>query len=152
MLKEGDRAPDFAVEDDSGKTVRLKDFHGHPLVVYFYPRADTPGCTIEACAFRDGITDFKKVKAPIVGASPDTVEAQAKFKKKYDLPFPLLADADHKMAEAYGVWKEKNMYGKKSMGIERTTFILDAEGKIQKIFPRVKVEGHADEVLAALKE
>jgi peroxiredoxin Q/BCP len=152
MLKEGDRAPEFSVEDDSGKTVRLKDFKGHPLVVYFYPRADTPGCTIEACAFRDGITDFKKLKTPIVGVSPDTVEAQAKFKKKFDLPFPLLADADHKIAEGYGVWKEKNMYGKKSMGVERTTFILDAEGKIVKIFPRVKVDGHADAVLAALKE
>ena len=92
------------------------------------------------------------MKTPIVGVSPDTVEAQAKFKKKFDLPFPLLADADHKLAEAYGVWKEKNMYGKKSMGVERTTFIIDAEGKIQKIFPRVKVEGHADAVLAALKE
>ena len=152
MLKEGDKAPDFSVADDSGKTVKLKDFRGHPLVVYFYPRADTPGCTVEACAFRDGITDFKKLKTPIVGLSPDTVEAQAKFKKKFDLPFPLLADADHEIAEAYGVWKEKNMYGKKSMGVERTTFILDADGKIQKIFPRVKVDGHADAVLAALKE
>ena len=152
MLKEGDAAPNFAVQDDSGKTVRLTDFRGHPLVVYFYPRADTPGCTIEACAFRDGITDFKKLKTPIVGVSPDTVEAQAKFKKKYDLNFPLLADADHKIAEDYGVWKEKNMYGKKSMGVERTTFIIDDKGKIKKIFSKVKVDGHADAVLAALKE
>ena len=152
MLKEGDAAPDFAVQDDNGKTARLKDFRGHPLVVYFYPRADTPGCTIEACAFRDGITDFKKLKTPIVGVSPDTVEAQAKFKKKYDLNFPLLADADHKIAEDYGVWKEKNMYGKKSMGVERTTFIIDDKGKIKKIFSKVKVDGHADAVLVALKE
>ena len=152
MLKEGDAAPNFPVQDDSGKTVRLTDFRGHPLVEDFYPRADTPGCTIEACAFRDGITDFKKLKTPIVGVSPDTVEAQAKFKKKYDLNFPLLADADHKIAEDYGVWKEKNMYGKKSMGVERTTFIIDDKGKIKKIFSKVKVDGHADAVLAALKE
>jgi peroxiredoxin Q/BCP len=152
MLKEGDAAPNFELLDDGENTVRLKDFKGGPLVVYFYPRADTPGCTIESCNFRDSITGFKKLKTPVLGVSPDTPEAQAKFKKKYDLPFPLLADHDHKMAEAYGVWQEKNMYGKKVMGIARTTFLIDAQGKIKKVFEKVKPEGHAEEVLAVLKE
>ena len=152
MLTEGQAAPDFELKDDSGKTTRLKDFRGKPFVLYFYPRADTPGCTAESCAFRDLFPKFQKLSAPVVGISPDEVEAQEKFKTKYSLPFPLLADVGHKVAEAYGVWKEKNMYGKKSMGIERTTFVIDAAGKIKKIFPKVKVEGHADEVLAALKE
>jgi len=129
----------------------LKNFHGRPFILYFYPRADTPGCTAESCAFRDLFPKFQKVKVPVVGISPDDAAAQMKFKQKYSLPFPLLADVGHKVAEAYGVWKEKNLYGKTTMGIERTTFIIDAQGKIQKIFPKVKVEGHADEVLAALQ-
>src|SRR5690349_9458146 len=151
MLQEGKPAPDFTLLDDAEKKVSLKDFRGQPLVIYFYPRADTPGCTTESCAFRDIFPKFQKLKVPVVGVSPDTAAAQAKFKKKYDLPFPLLADSDHKMATAYGVWKEKNMYGKKVMGIVRTTVIVDAAGKVQKIFPKVKVDGHAEEVLAALK-
>jgi peroxiredoxin Q/BCP len=129
----------------------LKNFRGQPFVLYFYPRADTPGCTAESCAFRDLFPKFQKLKVPVVGISPDDAAAQMKFKQKYSLPFPLLADVGHKVAEAYGVWKEKNLYGKTTMGIERTTFIIDAQGKIQKIFPKVKVEGHADEVLAALE-
>jgi peroxiredoxin Q/BCP len=151
MLQEGQAAPDFELKDDSNRTVRLKDFGGKPFVLYFYPRADTPGCTAESCAFRDLFPKFEKLGVPVVGISPDEVEDQRKFKTKYSLPFPLLADVGHKTAEAYDVWKEKTMYGKTMMGIERTTFVIDAQGKIKKVFPKVKVEGHADEVLAALK-
>ncbi len=152
MLEEGQPAPEFELQDECGCTIRLKNFRGRPFVLYFYPRADTPGCTAESCAFRDLFPKFEKLQVPVVGISPDDAAAQMKFKEKYSLPFPLLADVGHKVAEAYGVWKEKNLYGKTTMGIERTTFIIDAQGKIQKIFPKVKVEGHADEVLAALKE
>jgi peroxiredoxin Q/BCP len=120
------------------------------VVLYFYPKADTPGCTKEACAFRDDRPKFTKENTTIVGVSPDTSKAQAKFKEKFDLPFTLLADTDHKAAEAYGVWKEKSMYGKKYMGVERTTFLIDESGIIKRIFPKVKVEGHAAEVLAAI--
>ena len=151
MLDVGKAAPDFKLQDDAGNTVSLKDFRGQSLVIYFYPRADTPGCTMESCEFRDVFPKFQKLAVPVLGASPDTPTAQAKFKAKYNLPFPLLADVEKKMAEDYGVLKEKNMYGKTVMGIERTTVIIDAAGKVQKIFPKVKVEGHAEEVLAALK-
>ncbi len=122
------------------------------MVLYFYPKADTPGCTKEACAFRDSFPRFGKVKAEVIGVSPDTSASQAKFKQKFGLPFTLLADVDHKAAEAYGVWKEKNMYGKKYMGVERTTFVIGPEGRIRNVFPKVKVEGHAEEVLAAVVE
>ncbi|SPF53095.1 putative peroxiredoxin bcp [Candidatus Sulfopaludibacter sp. SbA4] len=150
MLKEGDQAPDIQVHTDTGEAFRLSDLKGKRVVLYFYPKADTPGCTIEACEFRDGIGAFAKKGAAVVGISPDKPTAQAKFKTKYDLPFTLLADEDKSAAQAYGVWKEKNMYGKKVMGIERTTFVIGPDGKIEKIYGQVKAKGHAAEVLASL--
>jgi peroxiredoxin Q/BCP len=150
MLKEGDQAPDIRVQTDTGEAFRLSDLKGKRVVLYFYPKADTPGCTVEACEFRDGIQAFAKKDAAVVGVSPDKPAAQAKFKTKYDLPFTLLADEDKAAAQAYGVWKEKNMYGKKVMGIERTTFVIGPDGKIEKIYAKVKAQGHAAEVLAGL--
>jgi len=150
-LQPGDTAPDISLLTDSGQPFRLSSLKGKNVVLYFYPKADTPGCTREACAFRDESPRLSKANTVIVGVSPDTTQAQASFKKKFELPFTLLADADHQAAEAYGVWKEKNLYGVKRMGVERTTFVLDPAGKIKKIFPRVKVEGHAEEVLAAVE-
>jgi len=149
-LKVGDKAPDVRLKTDTGEDFKLSDLKGKRVVLYFYPRADTPGCTIEACEFRDGIKAFAKKGAAVVGVSPDKPGAQAKFKEKYELPFTLLADEDKTAAEAYGVWKEKNMYGKKVMGIERTTFVIGADGKIEKIYGKVKAQGHAAEVLEAL--
>jgi thioredoxin-dependent peroxiredoxin len=148
--QEGDPAPEISLQTDSGEHFRLSALTGKNIVLYFYPKADTPGCTKEACAFRDASQKFTKTNTVIVGVSPDASRAQAKFKDKFDLPFTLLADVDHHAAEAYGVWKEKSMYGKKYMGIERATFVIGADGKIKKIFPKVKVDGHAEEVLAAL--
>jgi peroxiredoxin Q/BCP len=150
MLKVGDEAPDIRVHTDTGDDFRLSQMKGQRVVLYFYPKADTPGCTVEACEFRDGIDAFAKKGAAVVGVSPDKPAAQAKFKEKFDLPFTLLADEDRSAAEAYGVWKEKNMYGKKVMGIERTTFVIGADGKIEKIYNKVKAQGHAEEVLAGL--
>jgi len=150
MLKEGDKAPDIKLESDTGEPFRLSSLKGKKVVLYFYPRADTPGCTVEACEFRDSAKKFAKKDAVIVGISPDAVKSQAKFKDKYELPFTLLCDVDREAAEAYGVWKEKNMYGKKVMGIERTTFIIGEDGRIVKIFPKVKAQGHAEKVLALL--
>jgi len=150
MLKVGDKAPDIRVHTDTGEDFRLSGMLGKRVVLYFYPKADTPGCTVEACEFRDGIKAFAKKGAAVVGVSPDKPTAQAKFKQKYDLPFALLADEDKAAAEAYGVWKEKNMYGKKVMGIERTTFVIGADGKIEKIYAKVKAQGHAGVVLAGL--
>lgn len=149
-LKEGDRAPEISLDTDAGASFHLSSLKGKNVVLYFYPKADTPGCTKEACSFRDSSETFTRANTVIVGVSPDTDSAQAKFKQKFDLPFTLLADLNHQAAEDYGVWKEKNMYGKKYMGVERTTFVIDPEGKIKKIFPKVKVEGHAEEVLAAI--
>jgi thioredoxin-dependent peroxiredoxin len=149
-LKEGDQAPAISVETDSGAHFDLSSLKGKNVVLYFYPKADTPGCTKEACEFRDTSKKFSKANTVIIGVSPDASKAQAKFKDKFDLPFTLLADADHKVAESYGVWKEKSMYGKKYMGVERTTFLIDPKGAIRKIFPKVKVDGHAEEVLAAI--
>src|SRR5690348_17152222 len=151
MLKEGDTAPDIRVRTDSGEEFRLSSLKGKRVVLYFYPRADTPGCTVEACEFRDEIKAFAKKGTAVVGVSPDKPAAQAKFKGKYDLPFTLLADEDKAVAQAYGVWKEKNMYGKKVMGIARTTFVIGPDGKIKQIFGKVKPEGHAEEVLEYLK-
>jgi peroxiredoxin Q/BCP len=148
MLKEGDKAPDFKVHTDAGQELKLSDLEGKRVVLYFYPKADTPGCTTEACEFRDDTKAFAKKKVEIIGISPDKPAAQAKFKTKYDLPFTLLADEDKSVAHAYGVWKEKNMYGRKVMGIERTTFVIGPDGKIEKIFSKVKAKGHAAEVLA----
>jgi peroxiredoxin Q/BCP len=149
-LKEGDPAPAISLETDSGEHFELAALKGQNVILYFYPKADTPGCTNEACDFRDSSKKFSQANTTIVGVSPDAANAQAKFKEKFDLPFILLADVDHKAAAAYGVWKEKNMYGKKYMGVERTSFVIGPDGKIKKIFPKVKVEGHAEEVLAAI--
>jgi peroxiredoxin Q/BCP len=150
MLKEGDKAPDIRVQTDAGAEFRLSDLKGKRVVLYFYPRADTPGCTVEACEFRDGIKAFAKKGVAVVGVSPDKPAAQAKFKQKYDLPFTLLADEEKAAAEAYGVWKEKNMYGKKVMGIARTTFVIGPDGRIEKIYGNVKAQGHAAQVLAEI--
>ncbi len=146
-----DKAPQFALPDQNGETVSLKDLRGKYVVLYFYPRADTPGCTIEACDFRDSYGKIRKTGAVLLGISPDTPKAQKKFEEKFDLPFTLLGDADKKVANAYGVMKEKNMYGKKVMGVARTTFIIGPDGKILHIFNKVKPEGHSQEVLDYLK-
>ncbi|HYR42710.1 MAG TPA: thioredoxin-dependent thiol peroxidase [Terriglobia bacterium] len=151
-LKVGQKAPEFTVVNDEGKKVKLSDFKGKKVVLYFYPKDDTPGCTTEACAFRDGIDEIKERGAVVLGVSADSVESHKKFKDKFELNFPLLADADKTIAQAYGTWKEKSMYGKKYMGIERTTFIIDERGKIAHIFPKVKVDEHYDQVLEALEE
>ena len=150
MLKEGDAAPDVHLKTDTGETFRLSDLKGKRVVLYFYPKADTPGCTTEACEFRDGMGAFGEKGAVIVGVSPDKPAAQAKFKTKYELPFTLLADEDKAAAQAYGVWKEKNMYGKKTIGIERTTFVIGPDGRIEKIYAKVKAQGHAGQVLTGL--
>ena len=147
-----DKAPDITLQDENGKDISLKDFRGKVVVLYFYPRADTPGCTIEACEFRDTYKKLQKTGGVLLGISPDTPKAQKKFQDKFSLPFTLLADADKKAAIAFDVLKEKNMYGKKVMGVVRTTFIIGPDGKIQHIFNKVKPEGHAEEVLAYLKE
>src|SRR5271165_3981147 len=149
MLKEGDPAPEFKVLTDSGEEFDLSQHTGEKIVLYFYPRADTPGCTIEACEFRDTAKKFQSKGAIVLGVSPDTTKAQAKFKEKFDLNFTLLADDTKDIANAYGVMKEKNMYGKKVMGVARTTFVIQ-DGKIVKLFNNVKPEGHAAEVLASL--
>ena len=151
-LKIGQKAPDFTVLNDAGEKVKLSELKGKKVVLYFYPKDDTPGCTVEACAFRDGIEEIKKRGAIVLGVSIDSVESHKKFKSKFDLNFPLLADTEKKLAEAYGTWKEKSMYGKKYMGIERTTFIIDEQGKISHVFPKVKVQDHYDEVLEGLEE
>lgn len=149
-IHEGGKAPEIQLPDDAGQPFKLSAQKGKNVVVYFYPKADTPGCTTEACEFRDAFPRFEGVDAVIVGVSPDAPKALAKFKTKYNLPFTLLADEEHKVAEAYDVWKEKSMYGKKYMGIERTTIVIGKDGKVKKIFAKVKPAGHAAEVLAAL--
>lgn len=149
-LKEGDPAPDFNLLDDEGNALTLASLKGKTVVLYFYPKADTPGCTKEACEFRDSVSALAGKGAVVIGVSPDKPSAQAKFKSKFELTFPLLADTENKVAEAYGVWQEKSMYGKKYMGVARTTFVIGPDGKIRKIFEKVKPEGHAAEVLAVL--
>ena len=151
-IEAGTKAPAFTLTADDGSKVRLSDLIGSPVVLYFYPKDDTPGCTKEACAFRDHSQELKKAGAVVLGVSPDSVESHVKFRDKYDLNFPLLADPDHKVAEKYGAWREKNMYGKKSMGIQRSTFVIAGDGKVAKLWKRVKVDGHDDQVLAALAE
>lgn len=151
MLKEGDKAPSFSLPSDNGETISLKDLKGKTVVLYFYPKDMTPGCTQEACDFRDAQAKFKKSNAVVLGVSKDSVERHVKFQEKYDLNFPLLSDEDGSVCEAYGVWKQKSLYGKKFMGIERTTFIIGPTGKIEKIYPKVKVKGHAEEILAEVK-
>jgi peroxiredoxin Q/BCP len=151
-VEEGKRAPAFTLKVDDGSTVRLSDFEGQPVVLYFYPKDDTPGCTREACAFRDQHKELKKLGAAVLGISPDSVDSHAAFRDKFRLNFPLLADADHKIAEKYGAWREKNMYGKKSMGIQRSTFLIGPDGKVAKVWKRVKVDGHDEKVIEAIQE
>ena len=149
----GKSAPKFKLPASGGQTISLDDFKGKQTVVlYFYPRADTPGCTKQACGFRDAVADYKKAKIAVLGISPDPVKGVDKFSTKFDLNFPLLADEDHAIAEKYGVWVEKSMYGKKYWGVARTTFVIDKDGKIKHIFEKVKPEGHDQEVMAWLKE
>src|SRR5690242_12758283 len=148
----GSKAPSFNLPRDGGETVSLADFKGRNLVLYFYPRADTPGCTLESKAFSTLSTAFAKANTSVLGVSADPVAAQDKFKAKYDLQIPLASDETHKMLHAYGVWGEKSLYGRKFMGITRATFLIDQEGRIARIWPKVKVEGHAEDVLAAAKE
>jgi peroxiredoxin Q/BCP len=152
MLKQGDRAPTFSLPSDTGETIALDDFKGTPVVLYFYPKDDTSGCTVEACEFRDRWKDVRKAGAVILGVSPDDTASHRKFRTKYDLPFPLLADEGHQLAEEYGAWGEKSMYGRKYQGILRTTFLIGGDGKIVRVFQKVKPKGHAAEVLAALNE
>ena len=148
----GTPAPGFTLPSDEGAKVSLKALRGTPVVLYFYPKDDTSGCTTEACEFRDAWSDVKKTGARLFGVSPDGVRSHEKFRAKFKLPFPLLADEDHAVAEAYGVWGEKSMYGRKYMGILRTTFIIDGRGRIAQVFEKVKPAGHAGEVLTALKQ
>ena len=151
-LEEGKAAPDFKLPSTSGKEIKLSDFKAKKnVVIYFYPKDDTPGCTQEACDFRDSIKKVKNQETEIFGISADSLESHQKFQKKFSLPFELLSDPDKKTIQKYGVWKEKSMYGRKYMGIERTTVIIDKKGKIAKIFPKVKVTDHAEAVLEALK-
>lgn len=150
MLRPGDPAPDFSLPADDGSMVRLADLRGRKVVLYFYPKDDTPGCTIEACEFRDVLPRIDAGGAVVLGVSPDSVESHRKFRDKYGLNFRLLSDTDNAVAEAYGVWKEKTMYGRTFWGVERTTFIINEEGRIAKVFPKVTPQGHAAEVLAAL--
>jgi thioredoxin-dependent peroxiredoxin len=150
MVEEGKPAPDFELSSDSGERVKLSSLRGTPVVLYFYPKDDTPGCTTQACGIRDVYADFRDRGAVVLGVSPDDQASHVKFKQKYSLPFTLLADPEHEVAEEYGVWKERNLYGKKSMGIERSTFVIDPDGNVAKAMRRVKPEAHATDVLAAL--
>lgn len=150
MLKIGDKAPAFTLISDSGVKVSLKDLKGKKVILYFYPKDDTSGCTKEACSFRDNIKVIEKKNAVVIGVSKDNTKSHQKFKLKYDLPFTLLSDENLEMLKDYDVWKEKSMYGKKYMGIERTTYIIDEKGKIADIFNKVKVDGHTEEILAKL--
>ena len=150
MVAVGDKAPDFTLPADDGRTMSLKDFRGKKVVLYFYPKDDTPGCTAEACSFRDNLGRVTSKGAVVLGVSRDDTVSHGKFRDKYHLNFPLLADDAGKVTEAYGVWKKKSLYGRTFMGIERTTFVIDEQGKVARVWPRVKVQGHTDEVLAAL--
>jgi len=151
LIDPGKKAPDFTLNDQDGKPHKLSDYAGRPVVLYFYPKDDTPGCTKESCAFRDNLPKFTKGRAAVFGVSILNEASKAKFAAKYQLNFPLLADADHAVAEKYGVWQEKQNYGKSYMGIVRTTYLIGADGKVAKRWDRVNVDGHAEEVLAAVK-
>ena len=151
-LKVGDKAPAFKLKNQDGEIISLNDLKGKPVVLYFYPKDNTSGCTKEACNFRDEFPKFRKIKAEIIGVSADSVESHKKFADKYKLPFNLLSDEKEEVLEKYGVWQEKSMYGKKYMGIVRTTFVIGSDGKIKKIFPKVKVDNHNKEVMEALKK
>lgn len=150
MVAVGDKAPDFTLPADDGRKVSLKDLRGKKVVLYFYPKDDTPGCTAEACSFRDNLGRVTTKGAIVLGVSRDDTDSHGKFRDKYQLNFPLLSDDGGSVTEAYGVWKKKKLYGREFMGIERTTFLIDERGKVARVWPRVKVEGHTDEVLAAL--
>ncbi len=150
-VEQGDLAPAFTMTADDGTKVRLSDLKGAPVVLYFYPKDDTPGCTKEACSFRDQIAEFEKLGAKVLGVSPDDAASHARFREKFQLNFPLLVDPEHKTAEKYGAWREKNMYGKKSMGIQRSTFLIGPDGKVAKVWKRVSVDGHDQQVLEALR-
>jgi len=151
-LKEGDKLPRFSLPADDGSVITSDSLKGRNTVLYFYPKDDTSGCTKEACEFRDAFPRFSQTDARIIGVSPDSVESHRKFKAKYELPFQLLADEKHSLADAFGVWKEKSMYGRKFMGIERTTVIIDSDGRVARIFPKVSVAGHVAEVEDSLRE
>lgn len=150
-IEAGKKAPAFTLKATDGSTVKLSELKGKPVVLYFYPKDDTPGCTKEACAFRDRKDELTKLGAVVLGVSPDTVESHVKFTEKFDLNFPLLADKDHKVAEKYGAWREKNRYGKVSMGIQRSTYVIDADGKVAKVWKAVKVDGHDEKVLEIVR-
>ena len=148
----GKKAPDFKLPTDGGGSVSLKALRGKPVVLYFYPKDDTPGCTTEACSFRDNLPKFNRVKTEVIGISRDPVKSHDKFKAKYELPFTLASDEEGNVSDAYGTWVEKSMYGRKYMGMERATFLIDKEGVVRKIWRKVKVPGHVEDVLAAVKE
>ena len=148
MLRPGDTAPDFTAPTDGGGAVRLQDLRGKKVVLYFYPKDDTPGCTTEACDFRNDYASFQGKDVVVLGVSPDSAKSHDKFKQKHSLPFPLVADENHEIAEAYGAWQEKSMYGKKYMGVQRSTFVIDEGGKIAAVYDKVKVKGHVDDVLS----
>jgi peroxiredoxin Q/BCP len=152
FLEEGAKAPAFSAKADDGSTVKLSDFKGKPVVLYFYPRDQTPGCTREACAFRDRSKELAKLGAQVLGVSTDSVESHAKFRDKQKLNFPLLSDPDHALAEKYGAWREKNMHGRKSMGIQRSTYVIDGKGIVRKVWRKVNVDGHDQQVLEALRQ
>ena len=151
MIEEGKPAPDFELQSDNGESVKLSDLRGKQVVLYFYPKDDTPGCTTQACGIRDAYGEFERAGAVVLGVSPDDERSHVKFKKKYELPFTLLADADHHVAEEYGVWVEKKYKGRTYMGIDRSTFVIDEDGKVKKVMHKVKPETHADDVLATLR-
>jgi peroxiredoxin Q/BCP len=151
MMKEGDTAPDFTLKTDGGGTLRLSDLKGRPVVLYFYPKDDTPGCTKEACGFRDAMPNFSGIDAEVVGVSKDSVAKHDRFKAKYELPFRLASDETGEVCDAYGTWVEKSLYGRQFMGIDRATFLIDDKGVVRRIWRKVKVPGHVDEVLAAAK-
>jgi len=148
-VEEGKKAPDFTAATDGGKKLKLSELRGKPVVLYFYPKDDTPGCTAEACGFRDQLPDFGKLKTQVIGVSKDSADKHDKFKKKYELNFPLVSDEDGKICEKYGTWVEKSLYGRKYMGIDRATFLIDEKGTVRAIWRKVKVPGHVDQVLAA---
>ncbi|MEW6507096.1 MAG: thioredoxin-dependent thiol peroxidase [Bacteroidota bacterium] len=152
MAEAGNTAPSFSLMDSNGVRVSLKDFEGRKVVLYFYPKDDTPRCTKEACDFRDFFPDFKKKQITVIGVSPDSIESHKKFVQKYNLPFILLSDEKKDVLKKYNVWKEKNMYGRTYMGVARTTFLINEKGKIIKVFPNVKVNGHIEEVIKAFRE
>jgi peroxiredoxin Q/BCP len=152
LIEPGQKAPAFSLKDQNGKTHRLSDYKGSPVVLYFYPKDDTPGCTTESCDFRDRLPRFKSAQTPVLGVSILDEASKARFAEKHGLNFPLLADEDHEVAEKYGVWQEKSMYGKTFMGVARTTYLIDAEGKVARRWDKVKVDGHAEEVLDAARE